>query len=139
MSEFIMVPVPEERVTEVYALLGQASVSDAAPTQDGEQRLSAEWSDAEIQRCYRESSDKMKLVLEFLAKNPNQPIHSDKLYAEIEYSAHQFAGAMGAFGRRVKNRYSKAVWFFEARWDPEAGMAVYNMPDDVASIISAMA
>ena len=135
MSNYIMVPVPEERVTDVYALLAQAPESDSTPV---DEMLSADWSEAEIKRCYEESSDTMKRVLRLLAEKPGKRIPSDELYTEIDHSAHQFAGVMGAFGRRVKNRYSKSDWFFDYQWDSDAGNVVYTMTHKVAVIIVAI-
>jgi hypothetical protein len=48
------------------------------------------------------------------------------------------AGAVGAFGRRWKNRYhggKDTKWPFEAWWDYERNVMVYRMPKEVADVI----
>ncbi len=48
------------------------------------------------------------------------------------------AGALGAFGRRWKNRYhggKKTKWPFESWWDYERNMMMYWMPTEVANVI----
>ncbi len=36
-------------------------------------------------------------------------------------------GALGAFGRRVKNRYSKSTWPFKAEWSYAENVMHYEM------------
>ena len=135
MSNFVMVPVPEERVQDVYALLGKPAESESRRPSPDESQLSDEWSKDEIVRAYRESPATIKQMLRRLAEDSGTWISSDKLYRPLGYSSHQFAGMMGAFGRRVKNRYSKSEWFFEYRWDDKVGMVVYRMNPPASEFI----
>lgn len=133
MSNFIMVPVPEDRVPEVYVLLGNPAKQPETP--DEGVALSDTWTTEEIFLAYQESPDTLKQTLRYLAENADKGVHSDKLYGPLGYTSHQFAGMMGAWGRRAKNRYRKSEWFFDFEWDDEAGMAMYTMPSPLARII----
>ncbi len=137
MGEFIMVPVPADRVLDVYDLLAITIRSAAASTGDtGNAHLSPDWTENDIKVCYSESSDEMKHFLRLLAAQPDDSLRSDELYPQLGYTAHQFAGAMGALGRRVRNRYGKSTWFFTVSEDPESELALYRMEANNALIIN---
>jgi hypothetical protein len=49
------------------------------------------------------------------------------------------AGALGAYGRRVKNRYGMTTWVFEGRWSlKQDDTWAYVMKAEYAEIISAL-
>ena len=55
------------------------------------------------------------------------------LQKEVEYSPSQFAGLMGAFGRRLVNTpgYVLHSSFFEQEWDSEQSCYLYRLPPSV--------
>lgn len=59
------------------------------------------------------------------------------LQKEIGYSASQFAGLMGAFGRRLVNTpgYVLHSSFFEQEWDQERSCYVYRLPPSVRAAV----
>jgi hypothetical protein len=136
--EFIMVPVPRERVQEVYRLLATEPAPPVIAPTEGSSRDKAEpWSDSEITRAYRESPDAMKRFLDYLASVAGKPVTSEETAAAVGYSRHQQAGMLGAFGRRVKHRYSRAHWFFQYTWSDERGWWTYSMEPAIAKVVRA--
>lgn len=135
-TEFIMVPVPRERVQEVYRLLASAPGTPAAEEAEAAPDDTARrWSDAEIARAYRESPQKMKVFLEYLAGRPGQPATVEETAAAVGYTRHQQAGMLGAFGHRAKKRYGKEAWFIDYGWSGQRGAWAYTMFDDAAQVI----
>lgn len=55
------------------------------------------------------------------------------LHEATGYSPSEFAGLMGAFGRRIShtNGYDEELAFIERDWDDEAGEWKYRLPDSV--------
>lgn len=131
-GEFIMVPVPKNRVQEVYKLLAgppSDGPSAAPPPTDGD------WTDEMIMRAYKESPATMKRFLRHLANAAGKTFTSEALGTAVGYSSRQQAGMLGAFGNRVKQRYGQATWFFAADRDPETGTFVYRMDPRAAKIV----
>jgi Ser/Thr protein kinase RdoA (MazF antagonist) len=56
-----------------------------------------------------------------------------KLQAAISYTPAQFAGMMGAFGRRFSHTegFVENTWLFDAEWDYEVGAYNYRLPETV--------
>lgn len=59
------------------------------------------------------------------------------LQKKIKYSPSQFAGLMGAFGRRLVNTpgYVLHSAFFEQEWDADQSCYVYRLPPSVRSAV----
>ena len=95
-----------------------------------------------VKRAYRESPDTMKKVFDRLADSPDLVVPMEQLEKATGYTGtSQMAGALGAFGRRWKNRYhggKDAKWPFEAWWDFERNSMVYRMSLAVAKVIKGM-
>jgi hypothetical protein len=89
-----------------------------------------------VRRAYRDSKEKAKPLLEFLADNPARlipyPEVSDHLGFETSRS---LPGLLGAFSRRADHRYG-GVQPFERRETPD-GWCLY-MPREVAEIINGL-
>jgi hypothetical protein len=141
MPDFTMVPVPPDRVLEVYALLSRVSsetVEPEPPVGAAESSLATgRATDASvIARAYRESSPKMKAFLDYLADRPEQKISTEEVGNAIGYSWNQVAGMLGAFGRRWEHRYKAAGdWFFPGGWNYGENHLDYRMPGAAAAII----
>ena len=119
MSTFVQIAVPAERVLDVYAyLLGKSPDGGA-------------WTPALLERMYLESPQPMQQILVTLAKRVGVVHTAEELAEGIGRSRAQLAGVLGAYGRRVKNRYGMETWPFETIFDHGAGMYSYVITDDV--------
>ena len=60
------------------------------------------------------------------------------LHGIAEYKPAQFAGLMGAFGRRVANTegYDSDLLFFESRWNENEETWDYRLPDTVREALA---
>lgn len=129
----VNVLVPEERVLEVYALLGQPL--GTIQTTPG----NAEWPREELIRFYRESPEAMKKFLDYLAANTHRWVTIDEMAKTLSLTRDQIAGVMGAGGRRLHNRHGKPKgwrgWFLHFERNRELGMIQYRMPEGVAEAI----
>jgi hypothetical protein len=135
-TEFIMVPVPRERVQEVYRLLATEPVIPTVGSTDGSSSSTAEpWSDGDIIRAYRESPGTMKLFLDYLASVAGKPVTAEETAKAVGYTRHQQAGMLGAFGRRVKNRYGRSTWFFTYGWNDQREEWTYSMEASVGKVL----
>jgi hypothetical protein len=138
-TEFIMVPVPRERVQEVYRLLASEPTQAAAALTEGVRNDAVvPWSDSEIARAYRESPERMRRFLDCLATVAGQPVTSEESAKAVGYSRHQQAGMLGAFGHRVKGRYGRSTWFFEYAWSDQRGAWTYSMGEAAAKVLRAL-
>jgi hypothetical protein len=135
-TEFIMVPVPRERVQDVYRLLAaeptQSATVAGAIARDDE---GVPWSDGEIARAYRESPERMKRFLDYLVSVAGQPATAGETAKAVGYSRQQQAGMLGAFGHRVKGRYGRSTWFFDASWSDQHHAWIYTMGDAAAQVL----
>lgn len=138
MPEFILVPVPSDRVIEVYTLLGRGP-KDAEPEPPAAAQSEAEVDAMDhflVARAYRESPDSMKAFLDYLVDRPGQKVSSRTVGDAIRKTWNQVAGMLGAFGRRWRNRYKQTGgWFFDAKWNFEENHMDYRMPEEAAAII----
>ena len=80
----------------------------------------------------------MKKFFDYLADNPEKDLWMEHAAAAVGYTPHQMAGALGAFGRRWKNRYhggTDAKWPFLSWWNFDINTMVYKMPTATAEVI----
>ena len=75
----------------------------------------------------------VKAVLEALSEAYPSPVPLSDLHRVADYTPQQFAGLMGAFGRRMSHTegYDVEAHFFDYRWDNDAGEYVYSLPETV--------
>jgi hypothetical protein len=132
--EFVLVPVPPERVLDVYALLA-GDRTERRETPSLSEPPPDVWRPELVERAYRESPPGMKQVFDYLAQRAGKQVAMEELARGVRRSATQVAGVLGAFGRRHKNRYQIKQPPFEAVWDHGRGMVVYQMSPEVAEII----
>jgi hypothetical protein len=128
---YVSVPVPEERVQEVYELLASPPVTPATPTDN------SGFSSVEIHRMWKESGARMQAVLAQLADHPDEEFTAVEMTKILGVTTDQFRGVMGAFGHRVKARYGWTNWPFNRRWDDQQSTAVYLMSSKVAAVMNA--
>jgi hypothetical protein len=141
-TTLVMVPVPEDRVLEVYALLARpkgAAESIPAVVSAGPVVEAPSIDDELIARAYRESPPAMKGFLEYLADRPGVWISSREIGDSLGLDWNKVAGVLGAFGRRWHNRYQQPQkrWFFDERWNHDKNHQEYRMPERAAEVIKA--
>src|SRR4051794_17105139 len=96
-QEFIYVPVPANRVDEVYRLLGTKALAEKAEPPARDLAL--------ITRVWAESHANHRALMTFLAEHPDRWFTTRELAKPLGLSnARQVAGMLGAFGRRAKHR-----------------------------------
>lgn len=143
MEDIVMVPVPRRHLGAVYRVIGEGETEaqlapELQPAPVAASNLAngdsdnGDWSPNEIARLYRESPPVMRQFLDQLADHPGEvvtaPELSEAIYgAEDDRRHRKLPGALGAFGRRVKNRYSKGTWPFRGNWSYENSVFEYKM------------
>ena len=100
------------------------------------------WTGSEIERAYRESPPAMKAFIGALMEYQGEWLGTKELSEPVSeaigknYRWQEMAGMLGAFGRRVKNRYDKGDrWFFDVRRDHENSRWVYRVSPELAEFL----
>ena len=130
MEELVMVPVPRDRLTEVYALLGSNGAQASGKSSDSEDLDG--WNAAEVRKHIGRASDTIKGLVNYLADHPGEEVGTEDVATalQLRYGWNSLAGALGAFGRYVGNRDLDFPW--ESWWDAD-GHAVMRMSDAMAA------
>jgi len=86
----------------------------------------------------RELSSPLKAVLQKLYE-VHDWVGIEELCEVSNYTRPQFAGLMGAFGRRIVNTqgYDEEASFFFSEWNDETGAWKYRLPDTVREALEA--
>ena len=125
-EDLVNVAVPRSRLAEVYALLG--SEPAALPTEAvSAQAAPDEWTQDLVNRAYRESAERMRLVFDHLEGHPGEWISAGQLAKVLDVTQPQLRGVLGGFGHRIRSRYHIDHWPFTGRWDGEESTAYYRM------------
>ncbi|MFL5833961.1 MAG: hypothetical protein ACJ76B_08265 [Solirubrobacterales bacterium] len=140
---YVMMAIPAELVPAVSAFLEAQEpayqMAQAAKNNEHEGREPGfvhGWDRSTVQRAYRESADRLRDLLDFLASNPNREVSAPELADAIEakYGWNTVAGMLGAFGRRSVNRYGRPEPMWEYRYDPQ-GRILITMPEGPAKAV----
>ncbi len=142
-DELVVVMVPKKHLAKVYgyiAKLDEPSASTAASAVNGvHSSASDEWTPSRIRTAVQQSPPAMKDILRALASRPNEWVPTHDLAGAIQGNDNAtwktVAGTLGAFGRRVKNRYGLESLPFERRWDHTARCKMNRMSADIAKLI----
>lgn len=143
MEDMVEILVPKKHVVAVYgyiAALEQTEGGNEAPVDEpsGGSPVgpddNEDWSPRLLRLMYDQSPPAMVRILEYLADNSDREVPSKELVEAIGPNAtnNTLAGTLGAFGRRVKNRYNTEGWPFDAYYSHEYGSLVYVMDGWVA-------
>jgi hypothetical protein len=132
MAEFVSVPVPVERVQEVYELLARqpAKVSPAREMNAGHGDT---WTEALLDRMFVESSSAMRRILCAIAGKSPCWVSTGEIAAASGLTARQVIASLGPFEKRVRGRYRMSHWPFAAREFVDAGIFKYSMTPETAS------
>lgn len=87
----------------------------------------------------RPLSDQQKVTLTTLTNAYPNWVTAFDLQEATNYTAAQFAGLMGAFGRRVSHTpgFVEGSWLFDCVWDDAKRCWVYKLPETVYDAIKA--
>ncbi len=139
MPEFVSVPVPVDRVQEVYELLSREPFRPLAERQAGGDGPSEVWTASLIDRMFVESSSAMRSVLRAIAEASPGWITTKDIAIVSGLTARQVAASLGPFEKRVRGRYNMSSWPFEARQFVDAGIFKYSMSPETADRITTLA
>ena len=135
MSEFVSVPVPVDRVQEVYELLARRPsrrTSGHRSTENGDGEV---WSRPLIDRMFVESSEAMRRILSAIAQASPGWVTTKDIAVASGLSARQVVASLGPFEKRVRGRYGMNRWPFEAREFVDAAIFKYSMSPETANRI----
>lgn len=139
MPEFVSVPVPVDRVQEVYELLSrEPSRSPAERTVAGVSQSDV-WTESLMNRMFVESSSAMRRILVAIAEASPGWVTTRDIALSAGLSARQVVASLGPFEKRVRGRYAMSSWPFEARQFVDAGIYKYSMSPETADRIRALA
>ncbi|MBN1192129.1 MAG: hypothetical protein JXA36_00335 [Coriobacteriia bacterium] len=139
MPEFVSVPVPTDRVQEVYELLSREPFRPSAERNVGGDGRSEVWTPSMIDRMFIESSSAMRQILLAIAEGAPGWITIKDISLVSGLTARQVAASLGPFEKRVRGRYSMSSWPFEARHFVDAGIFKYSMSPETADRIITLA
>jgi hypothetical protein len=138
MSDFVSVPVPIERVAEVYELLARQTARPSIGhhvTADG---YPEGWNEPLVDRMFIESSSALRRILFAIAQRSPGWVTTKDIAGSSGLTPRQVVASLGPFGKRLRGRYGMRVWPFEAREFVDAGVLKYSMPSGAASRIIAL-
>lgn len=100
----------------------------ASSITNGEEAVSITFARRVLSR--RDISEPMKAVLIALYHSGDEMIGISKLCEASNYTKPQFAGLMGAFGRRISHTqgYDDETYFFKTEWDEDNEEWKYSLP-----------
>ena len=137
MLEFVSVPVPAERVQEVYALLARQPTRPSASTKATDDGYPAGWTQDLIDRMFVESSSAMRRILLAIARKSPGWTTTAEIAEASDLTARQVVASLGPFEKRVRGRYGMSRWPFETREFVDAGLRKYSMlPVTAARIVA---
>jgi hypothetical protein len=139
MTEFVSVPVPIDRVQEVYELLARQSPERLPDRRATGGSHSGVWSQTLIDRMFQESSETMRRILTAIADAAPGWVTTKDIAVVSGLSARQVAAALGPFEKRVRGRYRMSYWPFEAREFVDSGISKYSMSKETADRIGVLA
>ncbi len=128
--EFVQVPVPVDRVEDVYRLLAQPAV-----TEDSEDALE-EW-DLEMLKRFADGTGvanvKVGKMLDVMSQSPNELFTIADLVEETDYDRLEIRGALSGLTRHLRAHFDGADWMFDTEWSNE-NEAAYSVNKHIAEL-----
>ena len=125
-EQFVLVPVPADKVLAVYRFLG--TEPPAEPMADP----------AVIKKAYEESSPDTKRFLDLLAAHPDEWLTIGEVRDELGLGVHELAGVLSTLPRRWRNRYHQtAPMPYEV--EGKGSQRRYMMGREVATLVAGQA
>lgn len=138
MTEMVHVPVPVDRLQEVYELLARRPVGSLVKVVS-EGDYPNGWSQELIDRMYIESSSAMRRILNALAQRPAAWVTTAQIAEATRLTVRQVVAALGPFEKRCRGRYGMSERPFAAREFVDEGILKYSMSPGVANAILELA
>jgi hypothetical protein len=138
MPDFVSVPVPAERVQEVYELLARQPARSSVGNVVTEDGYAEGWNRALLDRMFLESSGAMRQILYVIAERSPAWVATAEIAESSDLTARQVAASFGPFEKRVRGRYGLSRWPFETREFVDAGVFKYCMATEAAKRIVAL-
>ena len=143
-DELVSVMVPRRHLSAVYGLIAKldsaGAVSRAAipsTPANGSGTGSDEWTPSRLRKMLQQSPPAMKDILRAMAEHPDEWLTTQQLAKAIQNNPDAdwktVAGTLGAFGRRVTNRYGLESFPYEKRYDHENNSKVYRMSREMSA------
>lgn len=139
MPEFVSVPVPTDRVQEVYELLSREPFRPLAERRSAGDGPSEVWTQPLLHRMFIESSSSMRRILLAVAEASPGWVTTKDISISSGLTARQVVASLGPFEKRVRGRYAMSSWPFEARQFVDAGVFKYSMSPETADRIITLA
>ncbi|MDZ4168641.1 MAG: hypothetical protein U1E26_03150 [Coriobacteriia bacterium] len=132
MPDMVHVPVPVDRLQEVYEVLARRPVGTQAMvvSEDG---YPSGWNQELIDRMFIESSSAMRRILSALAQRAPSWVTTGAIADASALTARQVVASLGPFEKRCRGRYGMSVRPFAAREFVDEGILKYSMSPAVAS------
>ncbi len=157
VTETVMVPVPLDRLQEVFTLLGSApgtpkpTAATPVPAQAAtpgaaadDEYTSESWGDIPLRTLYVQSNEQQRKCLDFLAAHSDEEVTSRQMAdaLKLDKGAKSLSGIFGGMGKRASSRHgeSNLPWAQYGRFidetDPAQGSeTVFTMSKEVADIL----
>lgn len=135
VPDFVSVPVPKERVQEVYELLAHQPSSPPIASVKTEDGYAEGWNQALLDRMFLESSGAMRQILHAIAERSPAWVTTTEIAEASDLTARQVVASFGPFEKRIRGRYGLARWPLETREFVDAGVFKYCMSAETANRI----
>jgi len=144
VPEFVSIPVPVDRVNEVYKLLASPPSNAPAtvvakPTEEDWSWLAVhtdakqDWPVETILRAVLESNPATRRLLKYLADHQGKWLSTPDIAAGLQIKATDIRGPLSGLSRRIKHRYKMQRWFFDAEWNGQTFK--YRMHEREAAVV----
>jgi hypothetical protein len=138
MPEFVSVPVPLERVQEVYELLARQPSRLTAGQLVTEEGYEEGWNRELLDRMFHESSSAMRRILCVIAERSPAWVTTAEIAEASGLTSRQVVASFGPFEKRVRGRYGLSRWPFKTREFVDAGMFKYCMSPETSDRVIAL-
>lgn len=144
MPHYVPVLVPEDRLTDVYRVLGKQDLEDDRDRGDLEDVVGevteidsdpTVWRDPKvIQKHLLTRSETIQELAKYLAEHPDEEVTADVAAEALElpYGWNSLAGALGAFGRYCANRDLGFPW--ESYYDQDDYRVRMKLDGETAAV-----
>jgi hypothetical protein len=132
VAEFVSIPVPAERVQEVYELLARPPARPPVVASLSEDGYPEGWSGALMDTMFVESSGPMRRILCAIAQESPGWVTTARIAEMSTMSARQVVASLGPFEKRCRGRYGMSHWPFMAREFIDEGILKYSMSTETA-------
>lgn len=131
--ELVMMPVPQDRVEEVYKLLASPPSAKRTPRPDQNRTDDDEWTRSDFAHVVddkRPSFEIVRRMLDFLAENPDQELSVSAVCTELGIERERLRGSLSGFARAAKKIADDLPWWPAESTEGEMGYMVTALAAD---------